>query len=180
MKDINLNIELFRVEEVEFSYHRPDIDILKSFDQEQLNISIILDFAFNLEKQQFFVLCNIKYIYGNLNDGKELLNFTSENAFYIRPLKKVIKVLSDTSFDLPDAIMTPMVSVAVSTARGMIIAKTAGTFIGDYMLPMIDVNALLATYKKQSTTAIEKEKQDQQVKQTIDKTPKKKAVSKKQ
>ena len=78
----------------------------------------------------------------------QLLNYKGSFDFKIDNLKDTIKVTND-NIQVPDNILITLLTIAISSARGIIIAKTAGAFINKYYLPILDPNEILKNIKKQ-------------------------------
>ena len=54
-----------------------------------------------------------------------------------------ILVEDGDKFQLPGGVMEAMVGTSLSTIRGMIAVKTAGNFLTDYPLPLIDADDIM-------------------------------------
>lgn len=54
--------------------------------------------------------------------------------------------IGDTGMDIPPRLMTLMYSSAIGAMRGMLALRTAGTFLKDYPLPLINISALVCEH----------------------------------
>ena len=70
--------------------------------------------------------------------------------FHISNIKKNIEQEVD-SFKVPDSVMERLTDIAISSARGIIIAKTVGSFVNKFYLPIFDAKMVLKEIKKQGS-----------------------------
>lgn len=75
------------------------------------------------------------------NDMQELLLLDTVFNFKTDRLKKYLE-LDDTGQARLTGITKPLLEVAVATARGLLIGKTAGTPLSRFVLPLIDVTRM--------------------------------------
>ena len=133
---MSVKIGIIKIKEEEFSLK--DESITK-FDPKKLSIGFNMGFKWDSEKENFFVRLTVIYKYKTENENVELVRFTSTTGFLIKDLKDMLVVEEDnTNFKLPDNIMLTCISTAISSSRGMLAYKLAGTILADYYLPLID------------------------------------------
>ncbi len=139
---MSTKIAITKIKEDEFIFKNEDI---KKFDARRLSIGFNLRFNWDYEKENFFVRLTVIYKYEIENENIELVRFTSTTGFFIKGLKDMLGVDENkTSFKLPDNLMLTCISTAVSSSRGMLAYKLAGTFLADYYLPLIDPKKFLS------------------------------------
>ena len=54
--------------------------------------------------------------------------------------------IGDGGMDIPPRLMTLMYGAAIGAMRGMLALRTAGTFLKDYPLPLINISALVCEH----------------------------------
>lgn len=147
MSDLEFTLKLNRVKIEEINFKEPEEDFINSFNEEFLKISIGLKFSHNLDKELLSVHLHILYDYQI--DGDELkislLDYKGVFDFHILDLEKLIKTDNEI-VNFPNFILETIAGIAISSGRGIIIAKTAGTFINKFYLPILDPRELLKNY----------------------------------
>jgi len=133
---MSTKIAITKIKEEEFIFKNEEI---KKFDPGRLSIGFNLRFNWDYEKENFFVRLTVVYKYKIENENVELVSFTSTTGFLIKGLKDMLVTDENkTNFKLPDNLMLTCISTAVSSSRGMLAYKLAGTFLANYYLPLID------------------------------------------
>lgn len=145
--EVSIRLSNVKIEEVTFK--EPKQELISSFDESCLNIGIGVQLSNNIEEELIIISLHFFYEYNNvIFPETQLLNFKGSFDFKIDNLKDTIKVMKD-NIQVPDNILITLLTIAISSARGIIIAKTAGTFINKYYLPILDPNEILKNIKKQ-------------------------------
>lgn len=116
----------------------PDETISNDFKIENLQLGLKLDFSFDLEKSTFKILILPVYNYIFNENNLVLLEFAVVTEFEIKDLKDFIELSKDEAA-FPKEMIYPLVSLAYSTTRGIIFAKTQGSFLNQLILPFINV-----------------------------------------
>lgn len=118
------------------------VDIPEKIDENYLNITLGHRPIPKTGKDEMDVAISIKYSYDNavLLDCQYTFHFHVENLkdFIVEDTKDSVTIRS---------LMPHLVNIAVGTMRGLIMAKTAGTKLSRYPLPI--VNAMSITNAKQ-------------------------------
>lgn len=73
--------------------------------------------------------------------GSKVLECVYEFAYSVVDLDKFVTLNNDDSITVAH-IMPHLLSVAVGTMRGILLVKTAGTYLARFPIPIIDVNEL--------------------------------------
>ena len=146
IKDFTLKINKVKIEEINF--REPNDSLINSFDENQLSIHINTSYTYKLEEEEVTVSMIVIYDYKNENEKKaqELLNYKGSFEFKIGNLNEIVKK-NDIGIDVPDGILEIITGVAISSARGIIIAKTAGSFINQFYLPLVSPQSIIAQLK---------------------------------
>ena len=134
---------IFKIKELSYNFNKFDTADIQEFDAEKLYIGYGLGFSPSETKEVFVVNLKVIYEYKKNDLTKtEILSMESDFYFHIGELENLL-IEHNLDFELPKSIMESIVGISVSTMRGMIAVKTAGNFINDYPLPVIDVNTLI-------------------------------------
>ncbi len=108
------------------------------------NLFFALNFTYtpNLEKKVFAVKTYIKY---TLKDQQEpVLTFMNEILFDVIGMDEVVKIKKGSNeFEINNSFLIPLVSVAIGTTRGMLVAKTTGKKISEFPIPMLNPQEVL-------------------------------------
>lgn len=146
MEKDDLKIAITKIKELEYSYQEPTVDLQKKFNKDLMRIGVKLHFDPREKEEIFGVVVTIVYEYKQSQQLLQIMKFRNLTEFHILNLSKVLKRLSDGKFHMPDNLMGTLVGVAIANARGMIAGKTAGSFIGQFHLPIINPTELLKNY----------------------------------
>lgn len=127
-----------------FTINDPSDDIIKSFDVDFLNVGIDIHFNTDTENNKVTVHLAFSYDYGDDASGDllTLLNYNGSFSFRFDDLKNFINA-ETKNVRLPNNVLERLLDLSISTARGIIIAKSTGSFINKYYLPVFDVKRLL-------------------------------------
>lgn len=149
MSDLEFALKLIKVKIEEINFKEPDENFINNFDENFLKISVGLKFSHNLEKEVMTVNLNILYDYQKDDDDikNSLLDYKGSFDYHILNLKNLVKIDND-SINFPNVILETVAGISISSGRGIIIAKTAGSFVNKYYLPILDTRELLKNYKE--------------------------------
>lgn len=127
-----------------FTVTEPNDDIIKSFNVSFLNVGVNVYFETNTDSNKVAVHLAFSYDYGDETSGDllRLLHYKGVFAFGFDDLKSFISP-ETKNVQLPGNVLERLLDLAISTARGIIIAKSTGSFINKYYLPVFDVKRLL-------------------------------------
>lgn len=137
-------VGLTNVKTAAFTVNEPSDDIIKSFDAGFLNVGVNANFDTNTDNNTVTVHLVFSYDYGDETSGDllRLLHYKGSFAFGFDDLKSLIS--SETkNVRLPSNVLERLLDLSISTARGIIIAKSTGSFINKYYLPVFDTRRLL-------------------------------------
>lgn len=157
MEQDNLQYRLTGIRELELAYREP-FDLKEEDRPQNLEMGIGLRYSWDLTKNIFGVIVNAFYKCPR-KDGKEItvLRFSNYTEYEVVDLGKHLKDLGDNKFEMNEQHEAMFVSIAISGARGMLAARTAGTYFGQFVLPIINPMDLLLskTEQRQGDTKIE-------------------------
>ncbi len=138
-KDITLSLRFAEIKVSKYSQFELD----KDFDKEK---KPLVEFQSNFQikvlknEEKLACLVTVKIII--IETREEFSELQVENIFEINPLKSIIKSKSENSYDIPDAILHNLISLSVSTVRGILSEKLRGTFAQNEIYPLLDPVAL--------------------------------------
>jgi hypothetical protein len=130
-----------------FQLIEPGKDITDNFDINNMKLSIGLNFHFNIDNSGVAVQMDILNKYILKDEPIVLSNMTIITDFEISGMA-IMSNPKDGTAALPDNLLTNLVSIAYSTARGIFFAKTQGSYLNQFFLPLIDPNTILNNYRQ--------------------------------
>lgn len=150
MKTEEVKFQITQLKEIGYYYYEP-IEFIKSNKIEQLEVGININYRWNLDQDIFGVQLDIAYLLELLENKKEeLLKFSTYTEFKVVPLKEIFKVNAPNDFTMDANHETTFVSIAISSTRGMLASRTAGTFFSQFIFPIVTPSDLILTKKIQS------------------------------
>ena len=163
--------EIVKIRELSYNFKTLDDRDIQEFDKKRFNISFGLKIDKGDAEDIFVLTLKIVYEYSK-DDGNatELLSMECEFRYLVGNLKEFIFV-DGSNIRLPTAVMEPAVGTAISTIRGMIAVRTAGNFLANYPLPLVDITRILDSLKNISLHSTESKKVVKSARKAI--TPKK-------
>ena len=142
-KPIEVQFQYAKIQEVGCSFDSSVLPSLEDFDYKKLNI----EFGFKLEleeKENILILgLLVKYFYDGNNEQNKVLELITENHFRIIDLPKIIEVKENNEFLDKANILPTLIGLSISTLRGMLFIKTAGTVLANPPLPVINPTEIL-------------------------------------
>ncbi len=137
-------VGLTEVKTAAFTISEPSDDIIKSFDVGSLDVGVNVYFETNTDSNKVAVHLAFSYDYGDEASGDllRLLHYEGVFAFGFDDLKSFLDP-ETKNIRLPNNVLERLLDLAISTARGIIIAKSTGSFMNKYYLPIFDVKRLL-------------------------------------
>lgn len=133
---------------LKYSYSNPILAI-KDFDPKKTQIEAIvnINYGWNLELNLFAVTVNFIYIYNPGEQNIELLNLTELVEYFVEDLNKHLVVRDPNDFDMELDLETTLVSIAISTTRGILFEKTSDTPMNSFIFPLVNPSDLLVSKK---------------------------------
>lgn len=143
---MSVSIAITKIKEDEFIFRNED---LNSIDEQKLSIGFNVGFDWKFENESFLVKLIIHYKYQFEDSEIELVKFSTTTGFQVKGLNEILKTDEYENFQLDDFFMVTFVSTAVSSGRGMLANKLAGTYLADYYLPLVDPKDFLNQMENQ-------------------------------
>ncbi|MCX6245133.1 MAG: hypothetical protein NTU98_10565 [Bacteroidetes bacterium] len=154
-----IKFQITKLKEIGFSYIEPT-DPGQTQKIDQLEVGINVNYRWNLEQDIFGVHLDIAYIKEILEHQKtELLKFSSYTEFKVLNLQKIFKVNNPNDFIMDETLETTFVSIAISSTRGMLASRTAGTFFSQFIFPLVSPGDLILSKKIKAGKLTESQEQ---------------------
>lgn len=135
-----IEIRLLKVQEISF-YVDSSLYVRKeSIKPDDLNISFGLKLTPDIQHDllELYVVATYN---ANEKEGEKILEIESLNTFEIKDIKDLL-IVNEGAIEDKSGIIPTLVGVAIGTIRGMLVAKTAGTPLDKYPLPMVNPETL--------------------------------------
>ena len=106
---------------------------------ETISAGLNIGYKWNYDKNAFLVLVDIKFAIDRGDDGKvEFLTHSSSIGYAVNKLTEILSGDSTDNFKMEEQWEITFVGLAISTARGMLASRTAGTFYNRLIFPVVD------------------------------------------
>jgi len=135
-------LKLVSIEELEFTQRSAELLEKLGGKPENFGLASNARYRWELEKDIFSIILEFKFHFfqnpDNPIDQIEALCYSSQVTFHILDLKDSLIVRSVNDFDMDDILERNLVSIAISTTRGMLAVRTMGTIFKNFGLPLLD------------------------------------------
>jgi hypothetical protein len=140
-EQIDAHLRIKAIEILDSELHHPKIP---DFNPQKVSFAFNLESKVNAAIRCIFIVVNINV---NSEDNKLLLAKMSVNfVFEIENFEEVIKE-KDQKFDIPEQIIHLLNTISVSTLRGIMYERFRGTFLHNFLIPIIHGRSLLPQKK---------------------------------
>ena len=148
MEEKEIKFSLKNVRELEFWYSNPfySTNDVKP-DSYVYEYGLQVNYRWNLEKELFGIVLDFFYKGKNDEEERELLKFKTLTEFKVENLNKIFTPRGKNDFDIEEKWEISFVSIAISTGRGMLIARSAGTFLQPHIFPLVDSSKVILSKK---------------------------------
>lgn len=126
-----ISYALTKVHETFFSFREPSAVIDQTHSPE---VGFAFNFAYDIPKDTFTIQTKLTYFFEDLNT--ELLRLECDFDFYIQDLGSYIPA-GETESRLPEGFISILMGVALGTMRGIIHVRAAGSYAGQFVLPIL-------------------------------------------
>lgn len=142
------------VRELEFNYRNP-YTRFKDFQPENYSFEFGLqvNYRWNMKKELFGVVLDFLYKAktGEKKEGESIVKFSMLTEYKVENLDKIFIPRGKNDFDMEEKWETSFVSIAISTGRGMLIARSGGTIFHPLIFPLIDPSQVILSRKDSSS-----------------------------
>lgn len=146
MSDKDIRFQIAKITELGFCHknHRQVPELADGKSSGNLSAGLNLSYSWNIEKNAFAIQIELKFtLESNSKEKTVLLTHTSVTEFIITELSTILEVNNNNEFTMSENWEVTFVSLAVSTARGMMASRTAGTFYEKFIFPVIDPSKVM-------------------------------------
>lgn len=143
VKPIEVQLQLLKVQEIGCSINTNILSPENKFDPRNLKIDFGINIKLNLEEEIFILTVMVKYNYDIKGVSNNVLELTSENQFKVLDLKNLIIIKSNGDFEDKANLLPTLLGLSISTIRGMLVVKTAGTILANPPLPIVNPTEIL-------------------------------------
>ena len=134
-KEIALSLRFAEIKVSKYS----QFELEKNFNKENKPlVEFQSNFKFRIIEDEEKVACLVTVKLIIIETREEFSSLQVENIFEINPLKEIIKSKAENSYEIPDSILHNLVSISVSTVRGILSEKLKGTFAQNEIYPLVD------------------------------------------
>lgn len=134
MEDVKMEFRIIGVSEEAFRY--PSLENLRNFKPSDSEFEFAHFYKWNALENIFGVFFRISLNIRIEYEITELLHYEGSVHYSIKNFAEIVKIDPELSMSEKDEIT--LVGVAYSTIRGMIVVRTMGTPMAQYILPVID------------------------------------------
>lgn len=142
-ENVNIQMRLASVSEVSFMMSQGELG--DNVNPDAIQIGFSSQIYPDVENNIFNLVFGTRYEF----EGKVVLESLYKFEFEVKNLSQFIVFNDDQSITV-NHLMPHCLSVAIGTMRGILVAKTAGTILSKFPLPMIDANQLSANLSTQN------------------------------
>jgi hypothetical protein len=146
-KTISYRIKGFLIRR--FALVEPGYDIRNEFNPEKLKFGIKIELSHNIKNSTIIINLSILIQYEIISKDVLLLELVFQSEFEFQNIEQFVKS-EENDLNIPDDLLTSLVSLTYSSARGIIFAKTQGSFLNQFLLPIIDPKELKDFGNKQT------------------------------
>lgn len=163
---MDVKIKIAKIKEEIFKNSLPEGLQLES---NKLKLGVSTDFKYTPQNEEFVVRLIITFNYLVDEEPTEIMEFITSNHFYIFGMNDALRESHDgdkeeleeflnsnskledsLKFDVPLNILYQLISIAYSTARGMLIYKMSGTPMSALYLPILHPKDILPASQNES------------------------------
>ncbi|WP_210519869.1 hypothetical protein [Hymenobacter terricola] len=143
-----INLGLERIQDVRFAYHEPQKDLAES----GIDLNFSITNRFDIWPSEHMVIITVEVSMDLEIEGEQpatnsrLLNYETVFFFKVAGVDFTSQFDADTGEEfitLPTPIAAALAGAAYSTCRGILFARTAGTQVSRYLMPMANTLKLI-------------------------------------
>jgi hypothetical protein len=143
-KSITFNLRFAEIQVSKYS----QFDLIKEFNKSKKPlIEFQSDFQFKVVKNEGKIICIVTVKLIVIETKEDFAELKVENAFNIEPFGEVVKTVDDKNYDIPNPVLHNLVSLSISTVRGILFEKLKGTIAQNEVYPLINAASLFKEKK---------------------------------
>ncbi|RCW89788.1 hypothetical protein [Winogradskyella arenosi] len=138
-KKLDIDIRYANINVSKFS----QFDLKDEFDKESKPlVNFNSNFQFKVFPDKEMITCIVSVNVSIIETGESFCELNVENEFEIKPLAKIVKIEAEDKHNVPTEILRTIVSLSVSTVRGILYEKSKGSIIQGEVYPLINPMSL--------------------------------------
>ncbi|QRM89769.1 hypothetical protein FG167_11200 [Lacinutrix sp. WUR7] len=138
-KKLDIDIRYANINVSKFS----QFDLKDEFDKEAKPlVNFNSNFQFKVFPDKEMITCIVSVNVSIIETGESFCELNVENEFEIKPLAKIVKIEAEDKHNVPTEILRTIVSLSVSTVRGILYEKSKGSIIQGEVYPLINPMSL--------------------------------------
>ncbi|MGK9367941.1 hypothetical protein ACSSWA_03475 [Melioribacter sp. Ez-97] len=138
-------LRLDKITLIEF-YIKNDLSLNKII-KENINFDVKIGLGLEEKNNIIHISTFIKILKTKKNDKDKLCELITQISYQVEELKKFINP-DDKEIKLPDILVHTLISISLSTTRGILSEKTRGTILEDIYLPILDPKKFIKQNKE--------------------------------
>lgn len=146
MPEKNIVFHIAGISELEYSYknHISIPEFSGNMVPENISAGLNINYKWNLEKELFAVQVDLMFALDKGEEDRfEFLKHSSLTEYFVKNLADIFSTKDENQFKIEKPWEITFVSLAISTARGMLAARTAGSFYNRFIFPVIDPSTVI-------------------------------------
>uniref|UniRef100_UPI00404A92AE hypothetical protein n=1 Tax=Gelidibacter sp. TaxID=2018083 RepID=UPI00404A92AE len=144
-KNITLNLRFAEIKVIKYS----QFDLEKDFKKDDKPlIEFQSNFQFKVLELEEKISCLVSVSIVMIETKEEFAELKVENVFEIKPFKDVVMSKIKNSYEIPNEILHNLVSISISTVRGILSEKLKGTIVQNEVYPLINPASLFENIKQ--------------------------------
>lgn len=143
VKDMEYNIRIANVSEVPSGISLSRWEI-RRYAGGEITVGLTSRFTGHADRRVVTLVIGASYTCMRHMMRHRLLDYTIAVDFELDRFDEIL--IEEGGMSVPPRLMALMYSVAIGALRGMLAMRTAGTFLSDYPLPLINVSALVSEH----------------------------------
>jgi len=138
-----VQIGLLKIEQTCFFLNTSPLTHTQDFNSDNLQIEFEFKIDTDISNDLFCIEIIARYIYKTNNEQVKVLEMGSNNQFKVFDLINLIDILPNDKITDKAGFLPTLISISISSLRGMLVIKTLGTVLADYPIPIVDPVSLI-------------------------------------
>jgi hypothetical protein len=152
----SLKYQIEEISDVELTFRNLSLLEYQNFTREQVEIQLSGNETIDRDNNRITFMIT-SYYWLNVGDSREkILHYVMKMVYAFEDLEFVVDFQSEDTWQIPSQIMGILLGPAISTMRGMLVAKTANTNLSKIYLPIINLQNLID--QRMASTDIDSQK----------------------
>ena len=103
-----------------------------------IKAGLTVNYSWNIATNYFAVLLDFQFKHNENEIDTDILHYSTRTEFIVTDIKDIFLDKCNGKFEMDEQYEITFVSIAISSSRGMIAARTAGSFIGAFIYPLVN------------------------------------------